>query len=92
MKTKKLLAVALIGAGLTTSSLLAQSEGGNSGPGTGGSSGISGATGSGAEQAQAGSNGGKSTTGSSQTVPGVTNAPTPGEFHPPTTDPGANQH
>jgi hypothetical protein len=85
-----LLGAALCGA-LFNLPLNAQSEGGNSGP-SGGASGVSGTAGSGAEQGQAGTNGGKNTAGTSKTVAGMTNAPAGGDFHPPTTDPGANQH
>lgn len=91
MKTKSILITAVLVSSFASMSLFAQPEGGNSGPGTGGTTGNSGTAGSGAEQGQTGINGGKNTAGSSVTAGAATNAST-GEFHAPTTDPGSSQH
>jgi hypothetical protein len=73
---------------------LAQSESGNSGPGTGGFSGNSGGAGSGTGSGGTNVNGGKNTAGSTENhgSAAITRAPSGAEFHPPVTDPGANQH
>jgi hypothetical protein len=93
MKTSPLIAGAVLGLALLTSPLLAQSEGGNSAPAASGSggSGPSGIANSSAGGNQ-GVNGGQATSGGSHLGGATTNAPSGGEFHPPTTTPGASQN